>query len=75
MPENQDRRFARDARNFSDHGFIGDEITQDHDGLTRKRAKNIEQAGEIGVAGSFHVRDFAFWRSTGFLENPIHCFR
>jgi hypothetical protein len=43
MFEDQNRRFARDARNFAILEFIGDEITEEHD---RFRAELFDALAE-----------------------------
>src|SRR5882672_3993106 len=42
--QDQHRRFARDARDFAEDEFIGDQITQDGDGGLGKRLHDLAQA-------------------------------
>src|SRR5579864_2675880 len=48
VTQNQNGRFARDARDFSGDVFVDDEIAENDDGLPRKCRDNIQQAGQIG---------------------------
>src|SRR5579864_29194 len=64
VTQNQNGRFAKNARDFSGDVFIDDEIAENDDGLPRKRRDNIQQAGQIGRMRA----------AIGFFSHPFHCF-
>jgi hypothetical protein len=62
VTENQDRRFARNTRNFAGYEFIQNEIANNTDRLTRESGHDVEQAREIDAAvGSRSGRSLSAW--------------
>ena len=47
IAQDQDRRFARDTRNFARDKFVENKIAEHANGLARERTHYIEQAGQI----------------------------